>query len=67
MKQQKKKGTTLYRQMWGFIIFIEIMFLFVMGRVIANVWPTLGSKDNFVDVNDASFYGDTMNPRDFQD
>ena len=46
---------------------LGIMFLLVMGRVIANVWPTLGSNNNFVDVNDASFYGDTMNPRDFQD
>ncbi len=30
MKQQKKKGTTLYRQMWGFVIFVELMFLVAM-------------------------------------
>lgn len=46
---------------------LGIMFLLVMGRVIANVWPTPGSEDYFVDVGNDSFYGDTMNPRDFQD
>lgn len=46
---------------------LGIMFLLVMGRITKNMWPTPGSKDNYVDVNDASFYGDTMNPRDFQD
>ena len=46
---------------------LGIMFLLVMGRVIANVWPTPGSEDYFVDVGNNSFYGDTMNPRDFQD
>lgn len=30
MKQQKKKGTTLYKQMWVFLVFIELMFLVVM-------------------------------------
>lgn len=46
---------------------LGIMFLLVMGRIIANVWPTSGSNNNYVDVDGGNFYGDTMNPRDFQD
>lgn len=45
MKQQKKKGTTLYRQMWGFIIFIEIMFLFVMYCGYTTVAEVLEAAD----------------------
>lgn len=46
---------------------LGIMFLLVMGRITKNMWPTLGSNNNYVDVGNDSFYGDTMNPRDFQD
>ena len=45
MKQQKKKGTTLYRQMWGFIIFIEIMFVFLMYIGYATVADVLEAAD----------------------
>ncbi len=45
MKQQKKKGTTLYRQMWGFIIFIEIMFVFLIYIGYATVADVLEAAD----------------------
>ncbi|MGN0427347.1 MAG: methyl-accepting chemotaxis protein [Agathobacter sp.] len=45
MKQQKKKGTTLYRQMWGFIVFIEVMFVFVMYCGYTTVAEVLEAAD----------------------